>query len=64
MFRFSSCTFTLSEYKLKAARAYIFTTLRIPFCYTFESSVSSYYADGVETLFKIEDYEKMGAIIA
>lgn len=64
MFRFSSCTFNISQYKEKAARAFVFQRLQIPFSYTFESSVGSYYENGVNYLFTKEKYEAMGEILA
>ena len=57
MFRFSSCNFSISEYKKSAAWAYIFYNLDVPFCYTFESSVSHYYEDGINFIFTIQKYE-------
>ncbi len=44
MFRYYSCSFKLTRDKLTTARAYFIPFFK--FCYTVESSVSSYYSNG------------------
>ena len=42
-FRFHSCSFTIDEEKKHTARAVMFEHIKVPFAFTIETSIGSYY---------------------
>ena len=66
MFRYYSCIFKISSFKVTTARAIMLRKLMIPCSYTIEASNGSYYDREIlkDIPFNIDSWMKMGEKIA